>query len=282
MIYAVTCADDNYMPSAQFQMETAKKYGKVDRAIIYNLKDIDKQFQENNKQIFLAGGERRKGCYLWKPYFLNKALEQMEINDYMIYLDAAGNYYRSKPLEIINYLEKKGIEIVGSRKYQYLEKHWTKRDAFILMKCDTTEYVNQQQCYAGFLIIKKTQNTMKFMKEWLAFAQNYNVITDAPNICGKENYEGFQEHRFDQSILSILLTKYHAGIMEELPVPEFYYYHHTRELSIKAVKKRKKAERKQQIRKYISNRNVKGIWYLERERLLNSLFVQRMYKKIKK
>ena len=67
-----------------------------------------------------------------------------------------------------------------------------------------------------------------------------------------------------------------------MPVPEFYYYHHTRELSIKAVKKRKKAERKQQIRKYISNRNVKGIWYLERERLLNSLFVQRMYKKIKK
>ena len=56
MIYAVTCADDNYMPSAQFQMETAKKYGKVDRAIIYNLKDIDNQFQENNKQIFLAGG----------------------------------------------------------------------------------------------------------------------------------------------------------------------------------------------------------------------------------
>ena len=34
MIYAVTCADDNYMPSAQFQMETAKKYGKVDRAKI--------------------------------------------------------------------------------------------------------------------------------------------------------------------------------------------------------------------------------------------------------
>ena len=65
MIYAVTCADDNYMPSAQFQMETAKKYGKVDRAIIYNLKDIDKQFQENNKQIFLAGGERR-----WKSMII--------------------------------------------------------------------------------------------------------------------------------------------------------------------------------------------------------------------
>lgn len=107
MVHAVTCADDNYMCSAQVQMETAQCYGKVDCTHIYNLKDIDNQFMESNISIFQAGGDRRKGCYLWKPYFLNKAFEEINMGDYLIYLDAAGNCYRSNVKECIRYMEKK-------------------------------------------------------------------------------------------------------------------------------------------------------------------------------
>ena len=281
MIYAVTCADDNYMPSAKFQMETARKYGKVSQTMIFNLKDMDENFKRDNKDILEAGGERRKGCYLWKPYFVNKAFSQITIGDYIIYLDAAGNYYRSNVNEIIQYMEKKGLEIIGSRKYKYLEKHWTKRDAFVLMDCDTEEYTNQYQCYAGFLIAKKTEKTIKFFDEWLMHAQNYNIITNAPNVCGKEDYEGFEEHRFDQSILSILLKKYGAKTIETLPVPEFHIYHHSRELSIKAIKCKKRMERRRKISQFIKAGNIKGIWYLERESLLEMTVVQRIYKKLK-
>ena len=63
MIYAVTCADDNYMPSAQFQMETAKKYGKVDRAIIYNLKDINSFKKIINRFFWLEEKEEKVAIF---------------------------------------------------------------------------------------------------------------------------------------------------------------------------------------------------------------------------
>ncbi len=38
--------------------------------------------------------------------------------------------------------------------------------------------------------------------------RNFDVISYRPNISGKENIEGFVDHRSDQSILSILACKY--------------------------------------------------------------------------
>ncbi len=279
MIYAMTCADDNYMPSARFQMETAKKYGKADQTILYNLNEIEPSFREKNKCIFEAGGTRRKGCYLWKPYFIDKALQRMQVGDYMVYLDAAGNYYRSKISETVRYMEKNKVEIVCSRKNQYQEKHWTKRDAFILMGCETNEYAEQRQCYGGFLIVKKTAYTMEIIKKWLEYAQDYRIITDAPNTCGKDNYDGFCEHRFDQSILSLLLAKYDVAVMEKLPVPDFYVYHHTTGTSIRDVKKELRRRQRKMIKSYLEKGDYKGVYYVKCDKLKEMLWIQRMRRK---
>lgn len=279
MIYAVTCADDNYMPCARFQMETAKKYGKADKTVIYNLNEIEASFREKNARILEAGGTRRKGCYLWKPYFLNKAMNHLQTGDYMVYLDAAGNYYRSKISETVRYMEKNNIEIVCSRKNSYQEKHWTKRDAFILMGCDTEAYAEQTQCYGGFLLVKKTAHTMEILRKWLEYAQDYRIITDAPNTCGAENYDGFCEHRFDQSILSLLLAKYDVAIMEKLPVPDFYVYHHTTKTSIKAVRKELRSRQNRIIKTYLEKKDYKGIYYVKRDRLLETLWIQRIQRR---
>ena len=53
MIYAMTMATENYMPSALFQLETARKKGKVDKTICYNIdKDIDEQFRKYRSNIY--------------------------------------------------------------------------------------------------------------------------------------------------------------------------------------------------------------------------------------
>lgn len=278
MIYAVTCADNNYMPSARFQMETAKKYGKADETILYNLNEIESSFLEKNKRIFEAGGTRRKGCYLWKPYFINKALQRLQTGDYMVYLDAAGNYYRSKISETVRYMEKNKIEMICSRKNSYQEKHWTKRDAFILMGCDSEKYAEQRQCYGGFLVVKKTDKTTGILNEWLEYAQDYRIITDAPNTCGAENYDGFCEHRFDQSILSLLLAKHDVAVMEELPVPDFYVYHHTMETTIKRVNKELRKRRRELISGYRKKKDYRGIYYTIRDELKKMYYIQKMIK----
>lgn len=279
MVYAMSCADDNYMPSARFQLDTAVKKGKVDKTLCFNIADMDDEFKEKNKAILEAGGERRKGCYLWKPYFVNKALSDINNGDFLIYMDSAGFYYRSAVSEIIGYMKKNNIDMIGSRRFKYLEKHWTKRDAFVYMNCDTDKYTEQYQGMGGLFVLRKTENTQSIMREWLKYAQDYRIITDAPNTCGLDNYEGFVENRHDQSILSILMRKYDVATIEELPVADFYVYHHTMETSFKTIKAELTKRRRQQIKAYWDKKDLKGIYYVERDRVKEILWVQRRLRK---
>lgn len=276
MVYAMACADDNYMPSAKFQLDTALKKGKVDKTLCYNIADMDEEFQNKNRKILEAGEARRKGCYLWKPYFVNKALHDIKGGDFLLYMDGAGGYYRSSVAPIIAYMNQKHIDMVGSRRWKYLEKHWTKRDAFVYMDCDREEYTDQYQCWAGVFVLRKTQNTLNIVKEWFEYAQDYRIITDAPNTCGLDNYEGFEENRHDQSILSLLMRKHNVAIIEELPVADFYVYHHTRETTVTAVKAELARRRRQQMKAFLKNKDLKGVYYIERERVKNLLWVQQI------
>lgn len=279
MVYAMACADDNYMPSARFQLDTAVKKGKVDKTLCFNIADMDDEFKEKNKAILEAGGERRKGCYLWKPYFVNKALNDINDEDFLIYMDSAGFYYRSAVSEITDYMKKNNIDMIGSRRFKYLEKHWTKRDAFVYMNCDTDKYTEQYQGMGGLFVLRKTERTQSIMREWLKYAQDYRIITDAPNTCGLDNYEGFVENRHDQSILSILMRKYDVATIEELPVADFYVYHHTMETSFKTIKAELTKRRRQQIKAYLDKKDLKGIYYLERDQVKEMLWVQRRLRK---
>lgn len=279
MVYAMACADENYMPSAKFQLSTALKKGKVDKTLCYNIADMDKQFIEKNDKILSSGEGRRRGYYLWKPYFVNKALLGLKQGDYLIYLDSAGFYYRSNVAPIISYMGRKNIDMVGSRRNGYLEKHWTKRDVFVYMKCDVQKYTNQVQAMGGCFILKKTERTQKIIQEWLQYAQDYRIISDAPNTCGLDNYEGFVENRHDQSILSILMKKYDIVNIENLPIADFYVYHHTRETSIRHIKAELHRRRMLQIKEYIAKKNLKGVYYIERERFKNVMWVQKMLRR---
>ncbi len=276
MVYAMACADDAYMPSAKFQLDTALKNGKVDQILCYNIADMDDEFQNRNRKILEAGGERRKGCYLWKPYFVNKALNGIADGDFLIYMDGAGGYYRGSVDPVIVYMQQNNIDMIGSRRYRYLEKHWTKRDAFVYMDCDKEEYTDQYQCWAGIIVLRKTQNTQSIIAEWLKYAQDYRIITDAPNTCGLDDYEGFQENRHDQSILSLLMKKHNVAIIEKLPVADFYVYHHTRETSVRAVKSELARRRRKLLRQCLERKDIRGVYYIEKERLLSIPIIQKL------
>ena len=144
------------------------------------------------------------------------------------------------------------------------------------MGCDTPEYTDRYQCMGGCFVLQKTEKTVKLIQEWIDFAQNYQIIADTDNTCGLDNYDGFVAHRHDQSIMSILQTMYHVVTIEEIPVADFYVYHHTMETSIRDVKKELKKRRWNEIRKKISTKDWKGIMYIERERLYAIACIQRM------
>jgi len=57
---------------------------------------------------------------------------------------------------------------------------------------------NAEDCWAGAFIIKKTENTVKYIQEWLDMSCVYEDITDDKSKI--ENSDLFIEHRHDQSL----------------------------------------------------------------------------------
>ena len=90
----------------------------------------------------------------------------------------------------------------------YIEKSYTKRDAFILLGADMPFYTDTNQYSAAIQIYKKSKFTEKFLEEVLYYSQDKRIITDDPNTLGLKNYKEFIDNRHDQTVLSILIKKY--------------------------------------------------------------------------
>ena len=279
MVYAMACGSGEYIPSAKFQLETAVTNGKVDKTLFYNIDEMDAEFVEKNKAILQAGGTRRRMCYLWKPYFIQKALSGIAEGDYLIYMDGGNFYYRNSVWDTVQFMEKHKLDMAGSRTGEYRERDWTKRDVFVALDLDREPYISQSQCRAGFLIIKKNQRTEELINEWLAYSQNYNLITDCPNVYGKDNYEGFAEHRHDQSILSLLMGRNEIPYVEQFPLPYFVVYHHSLLLSVEEIQKAQRKRCRDGIWKSLKKHDFGMILFIFRNRRKEWLWYQKYRQK---
>ncbi|MDE6626424.1 MAG: hypothetical protein K2K56_08650 [Lachnospiraceae bacterium] len=61
---------------------------------------------------------------------------------------------------------------------------------------------------ATMIVFRKSKRSVQFVKEWLYYCQYEDIITDAQNHMGKDNFKEFIDHRHDQSIFSVLSKKY--------------------------------------------------------------------------
>ncbi len=180
--------------------------GKVDEVLSYHPEDIDKDFYEKNKYNF--NYERGGGYFIWKPYFVYKAMkEKLKKGDYLVYCDS-DTVYINNTRYLINYMRKKQKKILSFIYHKnYLEKHWSKRDAFILMTSESKTITNSPQIIATYFVLKKCKLTENFVIEWLKYCEDPRIVTDEPNVLHKSNYNGFTENRYDQTVFSILLKK---------------------------------------------------------------------------
>lgn len=76
------------------------------------------------------------------------------------------------------------------------------------MNCDTPEYTETKQRLASFVLLKKTERAQRFVREWMTYCQDERILTDNPNVMGKEDYEGFRGNRHDQTVFSLLSKKW--------------------------------------------------------------------------
>lgn len=203
-IVLINYANNLFKKSQKINSETAKSIGNFNKIISYKEKDIEKDFKEKNKKILIQ--KRGGGYWLWKPYFIKKTLKNLNDGDFLFYCDS-GSYFVNPIDDVVNLCLSMKQDVIPFELIHY-EKHWTKRDAFVLMDCDSGNFHEQKQRLGSYILIRKSKISMSFVTEWLNYAQDGRIITDIENLCGLENYAGFKEHRHDQSIFSLLSKKY--------------------------------------------------------------------------
>ena len=165
------------------------------------------EFYENNKKILDC--ETGDGYWLWKPKILLDSFEKMNYGDVLVYTDS-GDLLNLNISDIISFSDNHDYYFTNWGGSRWPQKICTKRDCFILMDCDTDIYHETSQIEAGFLILKKTKSTISLLQDYLKYCSIKEIIDNEENIYGK-NFEGWQFHRNDQSVLTNLIVKHNLN-----------------------------------------------------------------------
>ena len=148
---------------------------------------------------------RGAGFWLWKPYLVSRALREVEEGDIVFYSDAAVQFVNPiRPM--IDFMRSRSVDLLVLGE-GFSDAAYTKRDAFILMECDTERYAWTAQRFASCFMVRMSAWSQDFIERYLRFACDARILTDRPNELGEPNYPGFVDHRHDQSIFSLLTKK---------------------------------------------------------------------------
>jgi len=229
MNYLINYSDQRYFRSQMLNTKTGYNIAGFDFVYCYNRAQIDSAFYNKNHKILDC--PRGAGYWLWKPYFLYKTIMNEEIleGDTIFYSDA-GAYFEKDLSPYFHKTRERNI-VLFDMPY-FTNNQWVKRDAFVLMDCDNKEYSEGSHWNGAFMIFKKCKESVDFISEYLKWCQDERIISDNPNECGKDNYFEFEDHRHDQSVLSLMAIKH--KIQPELDLSQWgmkedSYIHHSRD-----------------------------------------------------
>lgn len=161
-------------------------------------------FYEKNKEVMDC--ETGDGYWLWKPKIILDCMLKLNDNDVVVYTDA-GDLVDITYNDILEFSKTNDYYFTNWGGSRWPQKICTKRDCFLLMDCDYPKYHEASQMEAGFLIFKKTAKNIELLNEYLHYCSIKDIVSNEPNKFGT-NFENWQFHRNDQSILTNLLVKH--------------------------------------------------------------------------
>lgn len=205
-LHLLTYATPNFAGQAQSLADSALAAG-FDSARVFGPHDlVGTGFQSGNAALLAA--PRGAGFWLWKPFLLLQQVKALGDGDVLFYSDAGrtGYYaFSTWPRRLLARLQKGQKGYLLGCPVPHLGKigQWTKRDCLELMGASEGPVLDAPLLMTWSLWTN-TPDSIAFLESWLAFASDPRCLSDWPNKLGKPDMPGFREHRFDQSILSIL------------------------------------------------------------------------------
>jgi hypothetical protein len=195
MIYGITYCDETMTKAADLCAESMYKNGVSIPFKVYP--PLDESFYRSNKDILEQ--KRGAGYWLWKPHLIYDFLlaDYIDEGDYLIYSDA-GVEFIGDVNHIISRMDQ-DVFLFGNN-WRHID--WCKGDVLDAIQVAT----DQRQVQASVIFIRKSPESVRFVKEWLLWCQMPGFIDDSPSVT--PNAPTFQEHRHDQAILTCLQIKH--------------------------------------------------------------------------
>jgi len=222
MRYFINYASNGFTNSQQRGLESARYFNF--KTVSYSDKDIDINFKDSYSNIL--NSKRGGGYWLWKPYIILDMLSKINNDDYLIYMDSGANLI-GDPSRYLDMIDDKGI--LAFSMMQKTSK-WTKGDCFYFVDKELKSK-DRNQLQGTYIFFRKCDFSVSFVKDWLNYCTNENIISDCPNIY-MSNLPDFIDHRHYQSIFSLLA---YDRLIGNIPQIDQYCVEHGSDISNKII-----------------------------------------------
>ncbi len=208
-INLVSFADNIYIRSIQRIEREAKAINVFKNIFCWSENDLDVSFREKHKNKLISRS-KGYGHWIWKPQIILQALNKLEFNDFLLYVDAGCKINIEGRERLLQYIEMAKNDISGICIFDTIpmpEYMWCKADLYTFLDYTKLEQLSTNQLGATAFILKKSIKTVNLVKKWLYVCEfdNYRLVDDSPSFI--PNHSEFKDHRHDQSIFSILCKK---------------------------------------------------------------------------
>ena len=219
----INYANDAYKKAQKWNSWTGKHIAGFQKIYEFSPDNIEKDYYIKHKEILNT--KRGNGLWLWKPYFIDKVLNECNDGDIVFYADS-GSFFVNRINKLISSMRKD--EKIWVSDCPLLESCFTKPVCFEKMKCNKSEIKNSNQIQGTFILLICCDESRKFVKEWLHFCEDYELLSPEGSLSlDEERGVRFVVHREDQSILSLLCKKKgissHKDPSQRGKCPETFY-----------------------------------------------------------
>ncbi len=158
---------------------------------------------------------RGYGFFIWKPVVILEALAGLGPSDILVYSDIGSTWQVAGRERFREYLEICRQSPWGMLSFAntHTENLWTKADLAVRLNVlDDYNVMATTQLSAGLIVLRNDSSNRDLVQEWadIAIEEAYHYSDNSPS--STQNHPEFHEHRWDQSIYSLLAKMRGASV----------------------------------------------------------------------
>lgn len=176
-------------------VKSAIEPGRFDRARLATRADLDPSFCAENARILSV--KRGSGLWLFKPYVVLKVLLSMQDGDILCYCDSLYLFRCNFRPYIDEWLNDSDVGLARNKPNEgtFPELEWTKMNSFHIMGVSFERASKTPQDWGGFMLLRKSLYSVRFVSAWLTYCTDHRLISDSPS--SFPNCHEFRENRHD-------------------------------------------------------------------------------------